>query len=378
MKIYIKDASHFFKGDQPDVRYIEDEDIEFVRRIKPDDWIVLNQVGDINNHYEEIFKECKALNKTPKIIIVQTTEYIHDGDRERYLSNYPNVLFISPHADLTSIQNDLPISYAMYAFNVAFPKKYLKPFFYDQLIGKKRSKKYNFFNRAINLRRMKILELILKNGLDTNDSYTTFGLFISKKDFQNINTPTEYLNWIDSFNNLNIDVNYLEANSDKFGLIEDNTFHSDKAAQFGETEFDSSFFNSVIDYSLDSYVSFIIETSGSNTFSDCKFSEKTIRALLCKNIFLTIGSNGFNNGLKVKGIETFEDVFGLEPDWDEIVSEPEKIKIFYDKLNEFSKLTIAEVAKLYNRKDIQLRLEKNHRLALEGLTDNPIEIMLDK
>ena len=79
---------------------------------------------------------------------------------------------------------------------------------------------------------------------------------------------------------------------------------------------DDTLFDEINKIHTDSYVSFVIESSG-DFINDCRYTEKTIRPFLYKNIFFTIGSNGFNKGLKERGIETFNDLFELDDNWDE-------------------------------------------------------------
>lgn len=365
MSFYVKDAMHLFNN--IDVNHITD--VSFTQDVNDNDVIVLNQVADNDKFFEQIFNRLNSIGKKPKVIITQVTEYIHSGTRQEYLEMYDNIGFLDPHIDLDTIENDYPLSDSLYAFNIAFPKEYLDKENYT--FAKSRSKKFNFFNRSISLRRMKVYELILKDNIDLNYGYVTMGLHISPRDFPLIKTYKNYIYFRPESFRLQIDIDFIEENKDKFQLYESEDFHLSSSALFGEEGFDNRFFDSVHTKSLDSYASFIIESS-SDHFFDTKLSEKTLRAMLCKNIFLVLGGNGFNNGCKVKGIETFEDVFGLEKDWDESLSELEKTKIFYNAFKEFSKKPFTEIRKIYNSDSVKQRLENNFNFIINALNTNPI------
>ena len=71
---------------------------------------------------------------------------------------------------------------------------------------------------------------------------------------------------------------------------------------------------------------------------------------------------GFNKGLKERGIETFNDLFELDDNWDE-TNEINRVNIFASKLIEWNNKSIEEIKEIYNRKDIQDRLNSNYNLA---------------
>ena len=119
--------------------------------------------------------------------------------------------------------------------------------------------------------------------------------------------------------------------------------------------------------SLDSYISFVIESSG-DFLLDCRYTEKTVRCLIFKNIFFTIGTYGFNEGLKNKGFKTFNDIFGLDDSWDK-VDELERVTIFTKKLDEFNNKTKEEIEEIYYSEDIQQRLDYNYNLCIKSFNN---------
>ena len=113
--------------------------------------------------------------------------------------------------------------------------------------------------------------------------------------------------------------------------------------------------------SADSYVSFIIESSG-DSGDDLRITEKTIRAWLYQNIFLSLQCKGFGRAIRNNGIQTFEDVFNLQSDWDETDSETERIEIFVNALKWFNELSMDEIKKIYNSESVQKRLINNYKV----------------
>ena len=99
---------------------------------------------------------------------------------------------------------------------------------------------------------------------------------------------------------------------------------------------------------------------------DLRFTEKTLRAWLCKNIFLPLQCNGYSRALRNHGIQTFEDVFGLDENWDEIDSETKRIELFVSALERINNLSLEEVKQIYNREDIQQRVDNNYRIGKAG------------
>lgn len=339
-------------------------DISDVNVFDDDDVIFLAQSADVDGYYD------KFLCLPNKKVIFSFHEYIHLSTRQDYLKKYSNVKFLSPHLDNGTKENDLSTLISLYGFVTLFNGMYSDEEYLKSKFDKKRSKKINFFNRAINLRRAKIFELLIKNNITfQSDVYYTFGLFLCKFNFPHYKTITEYITGQSKLNEgnsiLNIDCEYLENNKNSCKLNESVEYHYDNPS-FNQ-KWSDNHFNEINEMSLDSYISFVIESSG-DFLLDCRYTEKTVRCLLFKNMFFTIGTYGFNTGLKSKGIETFNDVFGLEDSWDE-VDELERVKIFTEKLNEFNNKSTNEIEQLYYREDIQKRLEHNYQLCINSFNN---------
>ena len=83
---------------------------------------------------------------------------------------------------------------------------------------------------------------------------------------------------------------------------------------------------------------------------------------LCKNIFLPLQCIGFSRALRNHGIQTFEDVFGLDENWDETNSETKRIELFISALKKINNLSLEEVKEIYNKEDIQKRINNNYRI----------------
>jgi hypothetical protein len=196
------------------------------------------------------------------------------------------------------------------------------------------------------------------------------GLHLNKFNFPDCNSIEDYVNskTLAHPDNkcLNIDSKYLNDNIDKFTLLEDVSYHDKNPSVNFELK-DNTLFDEINKIHIDSYVAFIIESSG-DFLTDCRYTEKTIRPFLYKNIFFTIGSNGFNAGLKERGIQTFNDLFGLDDNWDD-TNEIKKVNIFASKLMEWNTKSIEEIKEIYNRKDIQQRLENNYKLATNAFSN---------
>ena len=116
-----------------------------------DDIIFLAQSADINGYYD------KFLSLPNKKIIFSFHEYIHLTTRQDYLKKYNNICFLSPHLDLGTSQYDLSTLIALYGFVTLFNDLYCDEEYLKSKFDKKRNKKINFFNRAINLRRARYL-----------------------------------------------------------------------------------------------------------------------------------------------------------------------------------------------------------------------------
>ena len=333
--------------------------------LESDDVILIGQIHDIDNIFDNIFK----LSNTK--IICSFHEYIHLHIRYSYLEKYNNIKFLDTHLDLKTFENDLPLQITMYGFNNVFSNEYKLNDELYKILSNNRNIKLNFFNRSISLKRAKIFEILLKNNIqfDSNCSIT-MGLHLNKFNFPNCNSIEDYVTQktIEHPDNrcLDIDCKYLTDNLDKFILLEDESFH-DKNPSVNFQLKDDTLFDEINKIHSDSYVSFIIESSG-DFINDCRYTEKTIRPFLYKNIFFTIGSNGFNKGLKERGIETFNDLFELDDNWDE-TSEINRVNIFASKLIEWNNKSIEEIKEIYNRKDIQDRLNSNYNLATNAFSN---------
>jgi hypothetical protein len=163
----------------------------------------------------------------------------------------------------------------------------------------------------------------------------------------------------------------LDSHRDEFLLLEDRDLVEHGIIQSSS---DAEMYREINTQSADSYASFIIESS-SDSGDDLRITEKTIRAWLYKNIFLSLQCSGFNRALRNNGIETFEDVFGLEADWDETQSETQRIETFVNALKRFNELPIEVVEKIYNSDSVQKRLENNYRFLNDSF--NPFNMIVE-
>ena len=91
-----------------------------------------------------------------------------------------------------------------------------------------------------------------------------------------------------------------------------------------------------------------------------------------KNIFLPIQCAGFSSALRRFGISTFEDVFGLDVNWDD-TDNLSRIEIFVSCIQKISQSSIEEIEEIYNRKDIQSRLENNYKIVMESFNSDNLE-----
>ena len=317
--------------------YITDIQTGDVLFIKLDDIDILNQL----------------VNPKLKITIFLfiSHEYCNEHRRIDIIKNKnPNhsIWFLTSHIDFYSIDNDVSLEARMFPFKEAFSNKvYNNP--------PHRTTKYNFFNRSINLRRLKIFEILKKKNIQLLDCYFTFGNIIKHNTFGGINTIAEFVEFRDKKNKLEIDVDFISKYKDEFKLYEN---RQDVELGIIQASHSNDMYDTINEQSLDSFVSMIIESSG-DMGDDYRLTEKTLRAWLCKNIFLTLQCKGFTKLLKQNGIETFEDVFGLDESWDDC-EELERINKFISALEYINGLSIAKVARIYNRKDIEDRIEKNY------------------
>ena len=347
-----------FEIPQNDYTYlneIESGDVLFIR---------LDDIDIINEKVNPTFKLT--------IFLFVKHEYCNRHRRKSILDNKnPNhkIFFITTHLDNDTIEYDLALRSKCIPFRAIFPKETL-------IISNDRSKKYNFFNRSINIRRLKVYELLKSTNLI--DCYYTFGNIIKKNTFDNVSNIKEFLAYRsgpgggrNNNDGIVLDIDLLEQSKDEFVLIENREDVENSRIQQDSNE---ETYYEINKLSADSYVSFIIESSG-DSGDDLRITEKTIRSWLYKNIFLSLQCNGFNRALRNNGIQTFEDVFGLDENWDENKSETTRIETFVNALKCFNLLSIDEVKQIYNSDSVQKRLENNYKIV--GGCFNPLNAIME-
>lgn len=334
------------------IKYIQSGDVLFIRL---DDIDVINDV----------------INPTLKITIFLfiSHEYCNEHRRVSISKNKnPNhsIWFLTSHIDFYSIDSDMSLEARLFPFKEVFSDK-----IYNNSII--RNKKYNFFNRSINLRRLKIFEIIKKRNIELLDCYFTFGNIIKHNTFGGINTIKDFVEFRDKENRLEIDVEFISTYKDEFKLYENR-----EQVELGIIQSSNSkdMYDTINEQSLDSYVSMIIESSG-DMGDDYRLTEKTLRAWLCKNIFLTLQCSGFTKILNQNGIKTFEDIFGLKDDWDNC-GELERIERFVSALEYINSLSKDDAIKIYNNDDIQNRIKHNHSFIMNSFNDRTILNELEK
>jgi hypothetical protein len=324
---------------------IDNENYEYINELKDND-VLFIRLDDIDKINQYVTPNIKLT-----IFLFISHEYCNEHRRIDIIEHKdPNhiIWFLTSHIDFYSIDNDVSLGARMFPFKEAFSDKgYINPPY--------RTTKYNFFNRSINLRRLKIFEILKKKNIELLDCYFTFGNIIKHNTFGGINTIAEFVEFRDKRNKLEIDVDFISKYKDEFKLYEN---REDVELGIIQASHSNDMYDTINEQSLDSFVSMIIESSGDND-DDYRLTEKTLRAWLCKNIFLTLQCKGFTKILKQNGIETFEDIFGLDENWDDC-GELERINKFTSALEYINGLSIAKVARIYNRKHIQDRIEKNY------------------
>jgi len=331
---------------------IPQNDYTYIDKIADGD-VLFIKLDDIDYINEYINKEYKLT-----IFLFINHEYCNRHRRKAIIENRNSnhrIFFITTHLDNDTAEYDLALRSKCLPFKLVFSN--------DIQLKEVRSKKYNFFNRSINLRRLKAFELL--KGTELTDCYYTFGNIIKKDTFSDVSNVKEFLEYRNSKgggrsgdDDLIIDVDLLDASKNEFVLLENREDVENGVIQGSS---DAEMYKEINTLSADSYVSFIIESS-SDSGDDLRITEKTIRAWLYKNIFLTLQCKGYGRVLRNNGIQTFEDVFGLEVDWDECESETERINIFVNALKAFNELSIQEVEHIYNSNSVQQRLENNYRV----------------
>lgn len=343
-------------------------DFSYIANLKDND--VLFTTLDTIDNINELVNANLKLN----IFLFIKHEYCNEHRRKAIVKNRNtnhNIYFLTTHLDKYSIDNDLSFKNRCYPFTNLFSNVAYK-------IKDNRTKKFNFFNRSINLRRVKLFELLKKSNIQLKDCYYTFGNIIKKDTFGDINTIEGFINYRNrpgrgrsGKDDLVIDIEYLNQFVSEFFIYEDKEAVALGQIQRSDT---NDIYDTININSLDSYISFTIESSG-DSGDDLRLTEKTIRSWLCKNIFLSLQCNGFNSALRGFGIETFEDVFGLEIGWDDNKTETERIEIFVDALKRINELSIDEVKAIYESDSVQQRLEKNYKFIIDSF--NPTNTILE-
>jgi hypothetical protein len=281
------------------------------------------------------------------------------------------IYFCTTHLDSYTIEHDLSFKPKLFGFkHSAFTSNFSNIEFLKENINKKRSKKLNFFNRTINIRRLKAFELVKKQNIDLSDSYNTFAFIMMDNVFGGIRKPSEYVVKIKSYSSvyreLKPDIPYIESKENEFVSYEDREWHC-------VTDYNVQEGNDIINKNtLDSYVSFVIESSN-DTEDDLRFTEKTVRTFLLKTISLLINVPGYNKALRSHGLQTFEDVFELDENWDEC-GEVERMNKFITALENFNKLSLVEVENIYFSENVQRKLNINFEIIMDSFNDNNLII----
>jgi hypothetical protein len=245
-------------------------------------------------------------------------------------------------------------------------------------IDKDRTQKYNFFNRSMNIRRLKVYELLKRNGYVPDTAYTSFGMILllstAKSDIKCAKDYLELRNGnLEKYKELGleIDVDYIDSFVDEFSLL-------DYDREYIRTNFNGpelSQYQFINNLASECYAGFAIESS-EDTFRNqpIKVSEKTIRFWFYRQIFLTLQERGLTSELNKNGIETFEDVFGLNKNWDETENELERIHLFVKAILWFNSLSLDEIKKIYNTPHIKLRLQKNYQFVVGAFNKDNLSL----
>ena len=343
-------------------------DFSYIANLKDND-VLFTTLDTIDNINELVNANIKL-----NIFLFIKHEYCNEHRRKAIIKNRNTnhtIYFLTTHLDTHSIENDISFNNRCYTFKNLFSKT-------TYTTNTNRTQKFNFFNRSINLRRLKIFELLKKESVELKECYYTFGNIIKKDTFGNLSTIEDFINYRNrpgggrsGNDDLVIDIEYLNQFVNEFFIYEDK-----EAVALGQIQSsdDNNMYDTINKNSFDSYISFTIESSG-DSGDDLRITEKTIRSWLCKNIFLSLQCNGFSSALRRYGIETFEDVFGLEIGWDDNKTETERIEIFVDALKRINELSIDEIKAIYESDSVQQRLEKNYKFIMDGF--NPKNTILE-
>ena len=280
--------------------------------------------------------------------------HIKDKFKDLYSDTFAKLFFVS--TDLEVGDYDLGFKYIIPAFRNLFN---IQPT--DNTI---RSVKYTLFNQSVNFRRLKVFELLKRsNFVKAIDSAVSFGMVFMSVTFDGVKGIRDYLtqraeqlHYKDK--GVTIDIDYIEGFKDEFDLFGFNRDTIKDDIQHNEPIYLQ--LDSVNKISNDSYISFIIE-SCDGSFRDTRITEKTLRAIYYKNIFLVLQNDDIHYLLRGIGFKTFEDIFGLTKNWD-AKNETDKLEKFTDTINHINQLPIETVQTFYNRKDVQQRLQHNYDL----------------
>ena len=283
--------------------------------------------------------------------------HIKDKFKDLYSDTLAKLFFVS--TDLEVGDYDLGFKYIIPAFRNLFN---IQPT--DNNI---RSVKYTLFNQSVNFRRLKVFELLKRsNFVKSLDSAVSFGMVFMSVTFDGVKGIRDYLtqraeqlHYKDK--GVTIDIDYIEGFKDEFDLFGFNRDTIKDDIQHNEPIYLQ--LDSVNKISNDSYISFIIE-SCDGSFRDTRITEKTLRAIYYKNIFLVLQNDDIHYLLRGIGFKTFEDIFGLTKNWD-AKNETDKLEKFTNTVHRINQLPIEKVNELYNRKDVQQRLQHNYDLLCE-------------
>ena len=282
---------------------------------------------------------------------------VKEGFKDLYSDTLAQFFFIS--TDLEMGKDDLGFKYTIPVFRNLFN---IQP-----STNNSRSVKYTLFNQSVNFRRLAVFELLKRsNFVKSLDSAISFGMVFMSVIFDGVKGIKDYLiqrkeqlKFTDR--GVDIDIDYIESFSNDFNLFGFNRDTIKDDIQHGEPIYLQ--LDSVNKISNDSYVSFIIE-SCDGSFTDTRITEKTLRAIYYKNIFLVLQNDNIHSLLRDIGFKTFEDIFGVNDGWDTI-TETNKIITFTDSINYINELPIETINDIYNRNDVQQRLEHNYDLLCE-------------
>jgi hypothetical protein len=350
---------HFFKKIGYDVIRFDELNFDFLLKLKNNDILYVDY---------ELYKTIdKIINPNLKIVIFiyRNHEFLPITIRKKIIKDKSvnhQIFFITTHLDDKTHSFDLSLSAKCFSFIDIFWHKI------NSDIPTFRNKSFNLFNRNVNLRRLKVFELLKKQDIKLNDCYFTFAGTIIQTPFfdlpifatnplwrkyKNTHSLREYYE-LKSRGEYEIDIDFIESHRSDFFSYHDSGYLVKEDMDI------------IYEQSLDSYISFITE-SVDDAGIDLRITEKTIRAFLCKNIFLPLASNEFSKSLRKYNLKTFEDVFGLEFGWDENKSEIERIHTFVDKISYINNLSMEDIKKIYNRSDIQERLNHNYNFIMNAL-----------